>query len=346
MSEGEAASLLPGEARLRGTTGVVLVVGASRSGSTLLCNTLGQADGFVSVGELAHIWDRGLMQNQLCGCGRPFRACHFWREVIEATLGSVARVEVERILRLKKAVETGTGRFQLLAARRTAGYASQLREYSSILGALLRTILRVSGRTFIVDSSKRFVHGVVLGHVDGVDLRLVHLLRDARAVAYSQQRKKLRPEIHWRKEFMDRTGPMKSSVGWVRANLLFECLKRFVCVHTTVRYEDFTSRAREELQRVFRELHLAARIPDISASKVVLKPSHTVSGNPMRFEHGIVSIRPDIEWRQGMRWRHRMLVSGLAWPLLLRYGYFSPPGRQREEFPGHASSMLDRAGSR
>jgi hypothetical protein len=49
--------------------------------------------------------------------------------------------------------------------------------------------------------------------------------------------------------------------------------------------------------------------------------SHTVSGNPLRFERGPLSIRTDVEWITKLHLRDRGIVTGLTWPLLLRYGY-------------------------
>ena len=48
---------------------VAYIAGAGRSGSTLLAMMLGTLPGWVSVGELRHLWARGVEENQLCGCG-------------------------------------------------------------------------------------------------------------------------------------------------------------------------------------------------------------------------------------------------------------------------------------
>jgi D-aminopeptidase len=49
--------------------------------------------------------------------------------------------------------------------------------------------------------------------------------------------------------------------------------------------------------------------------------SHTVSGNPNRFETGAIELRPDHEWISNMSPRDRALVTVLTSPLLYRYGY-------------------------
>lgn len=49
--------------------------------------------------------------------------------------------------------------------------------------------------------------------------------------------------------------------------------------------------------------------------------NHTVAGNPLRFERGAITVRPDVEWRAGLAPGARRLVTALTWPLLLRYGF-------------------------
>ncbi len=67
---------------------VLYILGAGRSGSTLLSNILGQLDGFQSVGELFYLWENGLLKGGLCGCGEPVLQCPFWSEVLSQSLGS------------------------------------------------------------------------------------------------------------------------------------------------------------------------------------------------------------------------------------------------------------------
>jgi hypothetical protein len=62
-------------------TRVAYIAGAGRSGSTLLAMLLGALPGCVSIGELRHMWRRGIQLNQRCGCGEPFWDCPFWSDV-------------------------------------------------------------------------------------------------------------------------------------------------------------------------------------------------------------------------------------------------------------------------
>ena len=52
---------------------VLYVAGSGRSGSTLLARLLDQVDGLFAAGELRYVWQRGLLEDRLCGCGQPLQ---------------------------------------------------------------------------------------------------------------------------------------------------------------------------------------------------------------------------------------------------------------------------------
>jgi hypothetical protein len=60
---------------------VLYIGGFGRSGSTLVERILGQLPGFCSAGEIVFLWQRGLIENQLCGRGATFSECDFWTRV-------------------------------------------------------------------------------------------------------------------------------------------------------------------------------------------------------------------------------------------------------------------------
>ena len=62
-------------------TQVLYIGGCTRSGSTLVDRALGELPGVLSTGELGLITTHGIVDNRLCGCGKPFRSCSFWSAV-------------------------------------------------------------------------------------------------------------------------------------------------------------------------------------------------------------------------------------------------------------------------
>src|SRR6185503_1960438 len=84
---------------------VLYIGGCQRSGSTLLDRMLGQAHGHVSAGEITHLWARGLVANDLCGCGDRFADCPFWTEVGSVAFGGWAALDAVETLDLQHRVD-------------------------------------------------------------------------------------------------------------------------------------------------------------------------------------------------------------------------------------------------
>jgi hypothetical protein len=301
---------------------VLLIAGPGRSGSTLLDMLLGQINGFYSTGELRFIWSRGFEQNQLCGCGKPFRECEFWTEIIKAAFGGYEAIDYARIEKLRKAAEH---RFSKgLPLKDESEERTLYKEYFDACGNLYQAVHKISGCEFIIDSSKRADHGFVLANISQIDLFTLHLIRDSRAVAYSWRRQKIRPEIYWEQKLMGQRKILSSAVRWTSLNRLAEKLQHCSKQYARLRYEDLVNSPQESLLGVFTDLGIEHPSLDfLDGFHANLKTSHTVSGNPVRFTHKEISIKPDIEWQHAMANRHKWLVTLITWPLLLKYGYFN-----------------------
>jgi hypothetical protein len=197
-----------------------------------------------------------------------------------------------------------------------------LQEYADTWLRLHRAIHEVSGGAVVVDSSKHSSLAFVLRTEPGIDLRVVHVVRDSRGVAYSWTKEVLRPEAGDEAALMTRYSPTRASALWVGHNLLFGLLRRLGTTTRLLRYEDFVAEPRS----VLAELAGFAGLPSgdgpfVDDATVLLSPSHTVAGNPMRFRTGPVALRRDDAWRARLPRARRLLVSALTAPLLARYGY-------------------------
>jgi hypothetical protein len=89
-----------------------------------------------------------------------------------------------------------------------------------------------------------------------------------------------------------------------------------------ISYESFVENPRRAVEGILDVLREDGRkLPFTGERDAELGISHTVSGNPNRFQSGPVRLRPDDEWISRMRPRDKTLVTLLTLPLLARYGY-------------------------
>ena len=306
-------------------TRILFVGGCGRSGSTLLDRILGQVAGLWSVGEIVHIWRRGVGDNQLCGCGEPFRECPFWTRVGEEAFGGWDALDNEEMLRLQARVDRHRYVPLMIAPWLSRRYRRDLERYAGFLGRLYAAIRTASGATMIVDSTKHASYAYLLRRVPGVDLRIVHLARDPRGVAYSWTKEVAKPEVTDHTEYMPRYSPARMSARWVIYNLLFHLLRITGTRSVFARYESLVRRPRPELERILSlcEPSVPRDLGFLDDGAVELAPTHTVAGNPMRFKQGRVTLRLDEQWRSAMPAAQRTLVTALTWPLMRAYGYRS-----------------------
>ena len=301
---------------------VLYVAGFGRSGSTLLGNALGQVEGFVSVGEIRQVWEYGLVRNKVCGCGAPFGECALWRPVMDGAFGGTDGVDARKMIRLRESWARTKHIPLMLTLPGERLIKRRLSEYLDTLDRLYRAVRTIAGSRVIVDTSKFPSYGFVLGMAAGIDLYIVHLVRDPRAVAYSWLRERLHPDPE-NPEYMPRRSPAASALRWTARNLATEALwRRSPGRYMMLRYEDFVAEPQKAIGRVLGLVgeEWTSR-PHVAEHKVELGVNHNVWGNPGRFRTGIVQIRPDREWAYNIRSGDRRLVSSLTFPLLARYGY-------------------------
>jgi hypothetical protein len=293
---------------------VIFVGGLGRSGSTLLERLLGEIPGVTALGEVVHLWARGVRADEPCGCGQAFSRCTFWTKVGARAFGYWRESRAVMLLRLRGRVDR---------TRRIPGFAfgfvtreAELAEYVSAYSRIYAAAAEVADARIVIDSSKHASLAYCLSAT--MDLRVVHVVRDPRAVAASWRRRVRRPEDG---RPMARWPPARTAVHWLAQNLAFEVLRWRGVQVVRVHYEDLVDRPVTTLTGLAAELRLTdspGSLDFVDERQAHLDVAHTVSGNPMRFAVGHIEFR---DRHAALPFRQRWLVTALTWPLLLLYGY-------------------------
>ncbi|MBS1880194.1 MAG: sulfotransferase [Actinobacteria bacterium] len=293
---------------------VLFIGGYGRSGSTLLDRVLGQVPGFVSVGELRHVFQEGYLENRRCGCGEPFLECEFWRAVTIRAFGARRDQELRQLAARKRRIDRWWLIPQLGWGLGTRRQRHAVERYREVLRSLYVAIAAESGAEVLIDSSKDVSHGYALrglGHP--IEPYVLHLVRDSRAVAYSWQRRKFNPGNGGE---MDRYSLLRTSTEWSLINALTGLHRPTGARYANLRYADFAAEPAAAVEEVLRFLGEEGRANPVSAGHTVqLGAEHTAAGNPNRFRRGEVRIRPDDEWQREMPAGSRALVGALTFPV-------------------------------
>lgn len=304
---------------------VLFISGFGRSGSTLLDRLLGQNCAFHSGGEIDSTWDLGVRDERLCSCGASFSACPFWQAVAQVAPDTLSPQSAQKVLVYWNSVSSARSLWRLCTGgTRQRMFDAAPGGYFSHLQLLYEALIEVSGRQVLVDSSKHATYLSLLAQVPDIELRVVHLVRDPRAVTHSWQRSRVRDPDG--RTTMPRFGILKASVLWLAFNLALEHVVRSLrlpCIR--VRYEDLVNEPDGVLAMVGRfawgsRAGLPARTGGSSDHIVMMRASHLISGNPMRFEQDDLRVTEDTSWHTDPAVR-RWAVAGGTLPLLWRYGY-------------------------
>jgi hypothetical protein len=300
---------------------VVYIGGSGRSGSTLLECMLAELPDVVVLGEVAHLWERGLLGNELCACSQPFHSCPFWQEVGDIAFGGWRNVDGRRMLALQDAVDRQRRLVSTLQRTPPRRIHGALAEYNSHYARVYSAARAITGARVVVDSTKESPTVMALSHCRDIDLRVIHIVRDSRGVAFSWQKSVERPEKAG--EQMPQLSPAVSTEWWLVHNGGMAGLRRHGVPVARIRYEDLVTEPAAVVGQAWNELSLPGEctLPIDDSNVIDLSGTHSVAGNPMRFRTGPTALRPDIAWIDGLSRRDRAVVTMLSWPLLKAYGY-------------------------
>jgi hypothetical protein len=333
---------------------VLMIMSLGRSGSTVLDVVLGNHPGIESVGEVTRLVRTGWVSREslrgidpervhvpICTCGKrldvlyvdtPDEACPFWSSVRREWIERANADGVESYPKLQDHFEPQRRWPRLLHEKYRR--STSFRSYAGLTRSFFESIRAVSGKTAIVDSSKISVRAFALGMIPGVDLYVVHLVRDGRGVIASRlgsfredHRARVRGDhkdrwmstsaVRWR-------GVSMVSLRWIVGNLLSEWVCTQLGPKRTIRlrYEDFVADPKSALERIGSLVELdLTDVAEAASSGKPMQAGHNVGGNRTK-KSGIITLRPDAqEWRTALSPAEQRLSWVLMGWLMRWYGY-------------------------
>lgn len=312
----------------------------SHSGSTLLALLLGSHPDLCTVGEL-NLSAVDDPERYLCSCGERLRVCAFWQRVTEGMRERGVPFDVMRsgtdfrkvpspfVARLMRPLHRGP---MLEAVRDTALALSPTwrAHYPAIQqrnSALVASLLAQTGAKAIVDSSKIGIRLKFLLRNPDLDVRVIRVVRDGRAVAltymdparYADARD---PKLRGGGTGGDRERerlPMKAAAHeWRRSHEEADAIVDSLPADRwmQVQYESVCSATDRTLGSIFDFLGVES-----SASRANFRRAgQHVVGNGMRLDT-TTEIALDDRWTSVLTAEDRQMFESVAGPLNRRFGY-------------------------
>lgn len=272
------------------------------------------------LGEIVNFWGHGLQQNRLCSCGSTFRDCFFWRETAARVSPAQDPSKAKAIVSFQEEVLRSRHLWRLLGAAFRKSTLEAPRYYFLGLRELYESIAVAQGSSIIVDSSKHPMYLWYLANVPGLRLRVIHCVRDPRAVAYSWGRDKSEPGLGPAGR-MHKYSPTMAALLWDLWNISTAKVCHVANLDAvTLRYEDLVAGPVEALSSCLNRLGVVTSHVYGPGDHKDAPRTHMISGNPSRFGN-LDAVMLDDEWRTSMPMIRRATVSVCCAPWSKRWGY-------------------------
>ena len=231
-----------------------------------------------------------------CTCGVHVSECGFWRPVL-AELGwspDYQRDAVETAMRSQDysvfarhlralVLALSPNRFGVSCLASTSARLARIIQNNKNLFAALQ---RVHRPNLVIDSSKNGIRLLLLNAIFGADLRVLHVLRDGRAVTNSI-RKHTDCTITRACEYWKRTN--------TDLHRVLRCIPK--SKQTCIKYEDFCQNSDALVASILSDNKLKKSSSD---SLRGLCERHNIHGSPSRLDPSKYEIRLDQSWKQEM----------------------------------------------
>jgi len=305
-------------------TNVIFIGGHGRSGTTIVDRVLSKLTAGFSVGEVHRFWHYGLTQGWRCSCGDVLRNCDFWSTVLPQVFSKTGYSEQDVLEMWNTVARPWSLIFLRYPSIRPPLFRSRLANYRIFLSTFYRAVAEQARTNTVVDSSGSPLHGYVLSDLEDVNVQMLHLIRDVRAVAFSNQRSKPDPS-HPSPDGTTATKPVvRVALTWLLYNDILERLDDHFSTGLCAKYEHIFSSPRSRLYRLARRLTDAGPLrEDVfdSTRTVELDSHHSGQGNPSRYQTGEVTLKVDSEWKTKMSFAETRLLKTICYPKLKKYGY-------------------------
>jgi hypothetical protein len=181
------------------------------------------------------------------------------------------------------------------------------KRYSDNTYAFLKLVSQNSGINCLADISKNPIRAYNLSKHPNIDLRIIHLVRDGKGVAYSMKKKSNHPV--WR-----------TALFWMFINILSNRVLTKYKKHARIKYEDF-------VQGMKSTIDIIGDLCEIDMTPVTEKlddefdnASHIIAGNRLR-KSGKIQVKIDSEWRTKLSKFQIFQFNFMGYPLMKKYRY-------------------------
>ena len=282
---------------------LIYILGAGRSGSTILSTILGESEEIFNCAELMHIYNY-IYSKKKCNDGKKLSDSLFWSKVLKCYDPNKSK-NYRALYRSSKEMESHTSFLKTYAGKLEK---NALRDYTTEQNGFIKAISSTSNSFYIVDSSKYPTRALLLQKNCDINLKIIYNIRDVRGVIHSFSK-----NVQTQKSFF--------------SALFYYIIINIICQLTyfrfkkseriKIKYEDLAENTRDTLLRIsdFLSIDFTEIINSIENGRKI-EIGAVIEGNRMVKKRKI-ELYSDNEWRSKRGCFYRLFFYLSALPLML-----------------------------
>ena len=278
-------------------TNIIYLLGAGRSGTTMLSTILNNHPKIYTIGEMHQFLDY-VLEDKDCSCGEVLTQCPFWSEILK---------DLDLDL-LKNNVEFSNS---LEEHQHIPSYflgKSLPPKYREIIDMVFEEIQSKIDKPWVLDSSKYISRYLLLRKNKKINLKGIYLVRDVRGVINSFGKNVQTPKK-----------PLSAIIYYSLINFAGQWVSFFDRRILKIRYEDFVNEPDKSIQKI--EKHLFGNSSNkTNLTNQTFEIPHIIAGNRLRSQKKLV-IKKDLKWKENISRGNQILYYVLTFPLMILNKY-------------------------
>lgn len=282
-------------------TNVIYLMGAGRSGTTILASLLGANKNILTIGEM-HQFLEHIVDTKPCSCGKLLNECEFWSKIVQdyytennSDLRNLDNylVDVERHLKIP------------------ISFFKKNNKHIKFQEDFYKKISVLNPSKYYLDSAKFISRVLQLRKSESLNVKIIYLVRDVRGVINS-----------FSKNVQTQKHPISTILYYTMVNTMAQIVKwRYPKDVLKIKYEDFVENSIDTLSNI--EKFIATDLTDVK--EVIIKEKfieipHIIGGNRLKIKEKI-KIRKDLAWKTNINRFKQIIYYILTLPLMLLNKY-------------------------
>lgn len=274
---------------------LIYLLGAGRSGTTMLATVLNHHPNIHTVGEMHQFMDY-VYEDKDCSCGENLSQCNFWAPLMQEMDMELLRNKAN--VARSNALEKHHNIPLYLMGKPLDG------DYKIMTDMIFRAIYKNATKPWLLDSSKYIARYLLLRKNKNINIKGIYIVRDVRGVVYS-----------FGKNVQTHKKPLSAILYYNLVNFWAQWVTLFDKRILKVKYEDLVYEPDKTIQKIEKHLFENA-IGQTNLSNTTFEMPHIIAGNRLRSQKQLV-INKDLKWKTEISRGKQLFYYCLALPLMI-----------------------------